>query len=68
MIQWSAIEGIPKDRKDGRSILLWADGDIHKGRWMEEPPGRKGWSGWEDPESWQPIDGATHYADINPPF
>lgn len=49
-------------------MLLWSSDAAALGRWAVNPPGRpKGWQGWEDPEQWHEIAGATHWADINPP-
>jgi hypothetical protein len=66
-ILWAPIETITSDRRDGRTMLLWADGDTIRGRWAVNPPGRKNWSGWEEPDQWHAINGVSHWADINPP-
>lgn len=66
-IAWQPIEALPADRKDGRTVLLWADGEPALGRWVIDPPGRPTWSGWEEPQQWTAIENVTHYAEINPP-
>ena len=38
-ILWAPIETMPSDRRDGRTMLLWADGDAIRGRWAANPPG-----------------------------
>jgi hypothetical protein len=71
-IDWRPIDAIPGDRKDGRNMLLWADGpDV--GTWEQggdifhqlddpEPDGH-----WRALYECLPINGVTHWADINPP-
>ncbi|QOV96337.1 hypothetical protein [Novosphingobium sp. ES2-1] len=60
MIEWRPIESMPDNRKDGRYLLLWdADGAV-VASWNADDWERSG--GFDDP-----IDGITHWADINRP-
>ena len=69
-IDWQPINNIPKDRKDGRRVLLWTAREhstgAEVGSWQEPPFPEDPWR-WEDIREGMPIEGVTHWADINPP-
>lgn len=58
---WNAISELPKDRKDGRRMLLWDVDQPVIGRW---DPDR---GGWEDPDSMSIYEEIVLWADILAP-
>ena len=66
MIPWQPVEELPDHLKDGREVLVW-DGhcaDVATWslpRWMGNEPG------WNDTTEGGPIDGVTHFCEIQPP-
>lgn len=68
MIDWKPIGQLPDDRKDGRPVLLWADGEPWVAVWDNTPYGLTSETapyGWADarengaritdPEWWSDI-------------
>ena len=58
---WNAISELPKDRKDGRRMLLWEVDQPVIGRW---DPDREG---WDDPDSMSIYEDIILWADILSP-
>lgn len=58
-IPWQPIASMPEDRKDGRQVLLWADGRAFLACYMDEE------MGWFS-EPWSLLE-ATHWIDVSPP-
>lgn len=58
---WNAISELPKDRKNGRRMLLWDVDQPVIGRW---DPDRRG---WEDPDSMSIYEEIVFWADILAP-
>lgn len=58
---WNAISELPKNRKDGRRMLLWDVDQPVIGRWDPER------TGWEDPDSMSIYEEIVFWADILAP-
>lgn len=61
MITWRPIAELPDELKDGRRVLVWTcNGYAHVVEWAD-------WGeDWRNDEM-LPIDGPTHFAEINAP-
>ncbi|HEY0958108.1 MAG TPA: hypothetical protein VGE05_02415 [Novosphingobium sp.] len=65
-IAWHPIETMPADRRDGRRILLWADGEPEIGVWSKVRVWGAG-PGWNDVMDGDLLGEPTHWADIVSP-
>lgn len=64
LIKWLPIADMPLDRKDGRNILLWCDGEPQIGVWEVRLDGSACWS---DSSGYGPLPEPLCWADINAP-
>lgn len=66
MIYWRPIADLPDDLKDGRKVLLWEPSGADVGCWSDTRYPSDG-AGWVETQEFLPMDGVTHYAEINAP-
>jgi len=66
LINWQPMSMMPESRKDGRFVLLWADGTPEVGSWNNSSVwDTDGW--WEAQYEGANITNVSWWADINPP-
>ena len=65
-IDWQPIDELPSEFKDGRDVLIWVGDEANVALWHENRWGNYG-PGWKEAGEGFPIDGATYFAEINPP-